>query len=250
MLHRLLVTFIVLFWSTMTGMLVVRQLYPGLWRLNEVPASLLAQLLFEQMASSHLQIYDATKEVGYLHFQPKLVNEGTERTLEFNGSVNFTLPGGGAHHFSWIGHALLDGSLRLARLQISVASGDPGGQLEVVFDPLAHTASYAVHEGRQASEPVTFTTDEKGIAALLEKLGISPTLLAQLHAQTSTLPSPKITTEQSTLKLNGETIPSYLFSVKMDDQVLFDAHMGQLGQILRASVPLLHYKLTPPGIAP
>ncbi len=250
MLHRLLVTFIVLFWSTMTGMLVVRQLYPGIWRLNEVPVSLLGRLLFEQMASSHLQIYDATKEVGYLHFQPKLVNEDTERILEFNGSVNFTLPGGGAHHFSWIGHARLDESLRLARLQFSVASAEPGGQLEITFDPLAHTASYAVREGRQVGEPVTFTTDEKGVAALLERLGISPALLAQLHAQTSTLPSPEITTQQSTVTLNGETIPSYLFTVKMDDQVLFDAHMGQLGQILRASVPLLHYKLAPPGIAP
>ena len=234
----------------MTGMLVVRELYPDSWRLNALPVSYLGRLLFQQMQSSDLQIYDATKEVGYLHLQPKLAEGSTERILEFNGSVNFAIPGIGSHHFSWIGHAVLDAKLRLLRLQFSVASSEPGGQLEVVLDPLAHTASYAVRDGRHLGESVTFTTDEKGVAALLEKLGVPPALLAQLHTQTSTMPAPEVTAEESTLTLNGEKITSYLFSVKIDDQVLFDADLGQIGQILRARVPLLQYRLAPAGIIP
>jgi hypothetical protein len=234
----------------MTGMLVVRELYPESWRLNEVPVSHLGRLLFQQMASSDLQIFDATKEVGYLHFQPKIAEGSAERVLEFNGSVNLTIPEIGAHHFSWIGHAMFDAKLRLLRLQFSVASSEPGGQLEVALDPLANTASYAVREGRQLGESVTFTMDEKGVAALLEKLGVPRALLAQLHTQTSAMPAPAITAEESTLKLNGEKITTYLFSVKIEDQVLLDADLGQIGQILRARIPLLHYRLAPAGIMP
>ena len=250
MLRRLFVTLIVLFWSVMTGMLVVRELYPESSRLNEVPVPFLGKLLFQHLQSSDLQIYNDAKEIGYMHFQPKILRDGAELRMEFNGSLNFELPGMGSHHFSWIGNAQLDPALRLQKVQFYVASAGPGGQLEVTLDPIAHTASYSVREGTHSTEPVTFTTDEKGVAALLAQMGISPALLAQVRTQTSTMPAPDFTVQQSSTKLNGESIASYLFSMKMDEQVLRDAHLSQLGQVLRARVPLLGYKLAPAGIAP
>lgn len=250
MLHRLFVTFIVVFWAVMSGLLVVREFYPESSRLNELPVSYVGRLLFQHLQSSDLLIYDTTREVGYLHLQPKLAEEGGARSLEFNGAVNLAIPGVGAHRLSWVGNALLDERLQLARLQLDVAVAATGGQLEIVLEPLAHTASYRVRDGKEAGELVTFTTDEKGVAALLAKLGVPSSLLAQLRTQTSTMPAPDFTAQQSSTTLNGEVLSTYLFSMKMEEHVLFDAQMSQLGQVLRARVPLLGYKLAPNGIKP
>ena len=251
MLHRLFVTFVVLFWATMSGLLVVREFYPESSRLNELPVSYVGRLLFQHLQSSDLLIYDATREVGYLHLQPKPAEEeGGSRSLEFNGCVNLEIPGVGAHRLSWVGNARFDERLQLARLQLDVAVAATGGQLEIVLEPLAHTASYRVRDGKEAGEPVTFTTDEKGVAALLAKLGVPSSLLAQLRTQTGTMPVPDFTAQQSSTTLNGEVLSTYLFSIKMEDHVLLDAQLSQLGQVLRARAPLLGYKLLASGIKP
>ena len=250
MLHRLFVTFVVLFWAAMSGLLVVREFYPESSRLNELPVSYVGRLLFQHLQSSDLQIYDATREVGYLHLQPRLAEEGGARSVEFNGGVNLEIPGVGAHRISWVGSALLDERIQLTRLQLDVAIAASGGQLEIVLEPLAHKASYRVRDGKEAGALTTFTTDEKGVAALLAQLGVPPSLLAQLRTQTSAMPAPEFTAQQSSTTLNGESVSTYLFSMKMEEHVLFDAQLSQLGQVLRARVPLLGYKLVANGIKP
>jgi hypothetical protein len=92
--------------------------------------------------------------------------------------------------------------------------------------------------------------DEKGLGKLLGIAGMDTGILHQLNAAGAKFPRPEFTAQQSSTKLGGETLSTYLFSVKIGGQVLFEAHVSQLGQILRANAPLLGYKLLPDNVPP
>ena len=251
MLQRIFVMLIVGFWLAMTGLLVVREVFPEATRLNAVPVNFVGGLIFQHGQSSDLQIYDAGKEVGYLHMQPRpdLETKGG-RLLEYHGMITLNPLGMAKQRLSWSGRFVLDTRHELKGLYVSISTQEPVHQLETDIDAQAKTAKFTIHANGQKIDESTITLDMPGLMKLLGRIGIEPAALQPLLASPSSAPAPEITAYQSSTRLNGETVPTYQFNIKVTGQTFLEAHVSQLGQVLRLDLPLFGYKMVPYNITP
>src|SRR3954454_16932160 len=108
MLHRLTAIVIVIFWLCMTGLLVVREMYPELTRLNDVPTGYVARLIFQHEQASDLEIYEGARNVGNIHLQPRHNPENGDLLLEHHGALAVDIPGGIHQRLSWNGNLEMD----------------------------------------------------------------------------------------------------------------------------------------------
>lgn len=249
MLQRIFVMLIVGFWLAMTGLLVVREVFPEATRLNSVPLAYVGSLIFQHGQSSDLQIYDAGKEVGYLHMQPRpdLETKGG-RLLEYHGMITLNPIGMAKQRLSWSGALVLSDRHDLKKLRVSISTQDPMHQLEMEVDAEAKTAKFIVRANEQLVDQSTITLDMPGLMKLLNRIGIEPATLQPLLASSASAPAPEIAAYQSSTRLNGETVETYLLSVKVSGQTFIEAHVSHLGQVLRFDLPLFGYKMVPYNI--
>ena len=250
MLHRFLVILIVGFWLTMTGLLVVRELYPESTGLNAIPVSYVGQLVFQHQQSSDLQIYSGTKEVGVLHVQARPISQPNKRELELHGNLSIGLPKGAQHRLSWVSSIEMTPQFAVERLHVDLSTQDPAHHLDIVVDCIAQTATFAVKTGDKTIDTTAVTLDEKGLAMLIAKAGLNPAMLQQIKSVGEGIPHPDFSAQTSSLVLSGEKFSTYLLTLKAGDQTFFEAHVSQLGQVLKAQSPLLGYKLSPFNIRP
>ena len=252
MIHRLAVLLIVGFWLAMTALLVVRELYPEATNLNQVPLSYVGQLCFQHKQPSDLIIYNSGKDVGYFHFEPKVSKNGRNRSLELHG--NFTLQFvGNKQRLNWNTSLELDGAGEITQVKLDIGINEPGQEptrhLNLRVDNVAQQATYSLRvDGVQFAE-TTISLDKAGMAKVFERLGLDEVLLRQVEL-THQNASAKFDAQESSTSLNGEKISTYLVSMKVGDQTMFEAHVSPLGQILRASVPLLNFRLAPKDVTP
>jgi hypothetical protein len=251
MIHRFAAMLIVIFWLCMTGLLVVREMYPEVTRLNHVPTSYVAQLIFQHQQPSDLQIYEGPKETGYIHLQPRRVAQTGAQILELHGNLGVELPGGGGRQrLSWVGAMEMDVNFRVQRIRLNLAFQQGGGQLEILVEPPRNIARYSVKMAGGVSETTELTLDEAGFSSLMAKAGLGTVALPQMRAAGAQMSGPEFTAQTSSLQLNGETVSTYYFSMKVEEQPIIEAHLSQLGQVLRAQIPLLGYKFAPQNVAP
>lgn len=252
MLQRIFVMLIVGFWLAMTSLLVVREVFPEATRLNSVAVNYVGGLIFQHGQSSDLQIYDAGKEVGYLHMQPRpdLETKGG-RILEYHGMITLNPLGMAKQRLSWSGAFVLTPRSDIKRLRLSISTQEPVHQLEMDMDMEAKTAKFVLRANDQTIDQSTITLDSSGLMKLLNRIGIEPAALQPLMASSSaTTPAPEITAYQSSTRLNGETVATYLLTGKVTGQTLVEAHVSYLGQLLRVELPLFGYKMVPYNIQP
>lgn len=245
MLHRITALLIIGFWLAMTGLLVVRELYPNATQLNTVPMSHIGHILFQHEQSSDLVIREKQREVGHLHIQPRLNRETDERKLEFHGNVGLSVMGAGRQRISWNGSILLDRAYNVSRLDVTLSTHNPVHQLQLTVNPVTNTATYDLSVEGTDLEKGSFTMDNKGITTLLSRAGIPVGLLQSLLSNQSSMPEPELTARQSTLKMNGESISTFVIAASVGGQMVLEGHITQLGQMLKAQAPLLGYKLLP-----
>ncbi len=245
MLHRITALLIIGFWLAMTGLLVVRELYPNATQLNAVPISHIGHILFQHEQSSDLVIREKQKEVGHFHIQPRMNRETDERKLEFHGNVGLSIMGAGKQRISWNGSILLDRAYNIERLDVILSTHNPVHQLQLVINPATNIATYDLSLEGTDLEKGSFTMDKKGITTLLERAGIPVGLLRTLLSNQSSGPESELTARQSTLKMNGESISTFVITASAGGQMILEGHITQLGQMLKAQAPLLGYKLLP-----
>ncbi len=245
MLHRITALLIIGFWLAMTGLLVVRELYPHATQLNTVPMSHIGHILFQHEQSSDLVIREKQKEVGHFHIQPRMNRETDERKLEFHGNVGLSLMGAGKQRISWNGSVLLDRAYSVSSLDVIISTHNPVHQLQLAINPATNIANYNLSVEGTELERGSFTMDNKGITSLLERSGIPVGLLQTLLSNQSAMPEPELTARQSTLKMNGESISTFVIAASVGGQMVLEGHITQLGQMLKAQAPLLGYKLLP-----
>src|SRR3954466_7300676 len=101
MVQRIFAMLIIGFWAAMTGLLVVREIYPEATGLNDIPVSYVGSLMFQHAQASDLQIYDAGKDVGYVHLLPRVSADKKTRTLEYQGLVTLSPLGIPKQRLSW-----------------------------------------------------------------------------------------------------------------------------------------------------
>ena len=245
MLHRLAIILIVGFWLAMTGLLVVRELYPESTRLNAVPLGYVGQIVFQHEQASHLLIYTSAKEPGFLHIQPRTVAGSGRRVLEFKGSVNLTLPGSSQQHLSWEGTFEMSRTSAPEMLHLDLWTNEPGQHLDVAVDFAAKKASFGAKVGDHVVNETAFTLDEAGFGKLMSRAGVDPVMLRQLKASQSEMPQFDFSANSSSLVLAGQKLETFLLSMKAGGQTVFDVQFSQLGQVLFAQVPALGWKLRP-----
>lgn len=252
MLHRLVATCIIAFWIAMTSLLVIQQMYPETANINAVPMSFVGKLVFQHQQSSDLNIYDKekAKDVGYVHFQPRLDTATGARFLELSGNIVYTLPGAGGKRIAWSGNIEMDSTFNTKHIHLSVSLHGPGEQLVLNITPASKKVHYIVRSAKVIVDENTITLDEKGISSLLTQSGISPALLAQVSGSNAAQFAPEFSAQQSSVSINGETASTFLLTMKVGGQPLIEAHLSQLGQVIKASAPAFGYHLAPHNVKP
>ena len=250
MLHRLLALLIVGFWLAMTSLLIVRELYPESTSLNAIPVSYVGQLVFQHQQSSDLQIHSGGREVGFVHVQARPPTLANRRELDLHGNLNLTLPNGSQHRLSWLSGIEMTPQFAVERFHVDLSTHGPAHHLDIVVDCLAQTATFAMKTGNRTLDQTTVTLNEDGLATLVAKAGLNPSMLQHLKSAGAGIPRLDFSAQTSSIVLGGEKLATYLLTLKAGEQTVFEAHVSQLGQVLKAQSPLLGYKLAPFGNKP
>ena len=173
MLHRIFAMLIVGFWIAMTGLLVVRELYPEATRLNSIPVHYVGTLLFQHNQSSDLQIYDGGKEVGYVHMQPRWDADKKTRILDLHGNLTVSPLGIPRQRLSWIGGVAMDPANEVQRVWLDISTQEPPHRLFLTIDSQKNTASFEIRANNQVVDRNTISLDREGLAKLQAKYGTS-----------------------------------------------------------------------------
>ncbi len=246
MLHRLVIIGIVGFWLAMTGLLVVREVYPEFTRLNAVPVSYVGRLIFQHEVASDLSIFSGGKKesIGNFHLQPKNLALDGLRQLELSGNVNLTVPGGRPQRIAWGAVFELRQDFTPARLHLDVAPSEPAQHLDLLVDFAEKKAVFGAKVGEHVLNETAFTLDAAGFGMLLARAGLDATLLRQLTAAQGEMPRLEFGAQSSSTMVGGQKLATFLLTLKVGGQSVFDAQISQLGQILTAQTPPLGWKLT------
>jgi hypothetical protein len=245
MVHRLTIMLITGFWLAMTGLLVVREVYPESTRLNAVPVGYVGQVVFQHEQASDLRILASGKEIGFLHIQPKTFASTGKRAIDFHGSLNLTLSGKPAQHISWVGVSELSHEFVLERLHLDLATPEPGQHLDVVIDLAGKRAAFGAKVGKEIVNETAFSLDEAGFGKLMSQAGVDPMMMRQLKASQGEMPRMEFDAQSSSIVISGQKLSTFLLILKAGGQTVFEAQLSQLGQVLMAGAPMLGWKLTP-----
>ena len=245
MLHRLVIICITGFWLAMTGLLVVREVYPEFTRLNEVPVGYVGQLIFQHEQSSYLNIFSGgTAPIGSLQFQPRSITHSDLRNIEVSGNVSLTVPGGRPQRVAWAAVFEMRRDFTPARLRLDFAPPEQGQHLDLRVDFADRKAVFCTKVGDHVLSETAFTFDAAGFGMLLSRAGLDATLLRQLTAAQSEMPKMEFGAQSSSTIISGQKLATFLLSLKVGGQTVFEAQVSQLGQVLSAQAPLLGWKLT------
>ncbi|EDY19210.1 hypothetical protein CfE428DRAFT_3387 [Chthoniobacter flavus Ellin428] len=241
MLYRTAIIFIVVFWLTMTGLLVHQQLRPDDSALREVPPTHVVKLMFMHPALSQLNIYSDKLPLGHLNIEPETGKDRQERNLKFNGELQVLIPGAKRERIAWSGELQMDKLLNVKQFTLSVHSHVPADLVSYIkVIPKENIAHYELQASNGVIERQDYTLDEKGARAALEQVGVDA---AMLPIETKSVASAvQVKARQSTLEVPGGTMDTYLVTVESNGQTLLECHVDQLGRVVKATT-LLGYTL-------
>lgn len=248
MLYRTAVVFIVLFWLTMTGLLVHQQLRPADSALREVPPAHVVKLMFMHPTLSQLNIYSDKLRLGHVNFLPEMSADRQDRDLKISGELLVVIPGAKREHVGWNGELKMDKLLNIKQFQLAVYTHVPAdltSQITVV--PSENIAHYELRASNGVIERQDYTLDEKGARSALEQVGFDASLLP--IGQKSVATNMSIKARQSTLDVPGGQMDTYLVTAESNGQTLLEFHVDQLGRIVKANT-LLGYTLSADATTP
>ena len=246
---RLLALLIVIFWLTMTALLVRDEFGMGAGRLREVPMTHVMRLLFKHEQSSGLNILSEKQRIGHVRIDPQVSREDGARLFKFSGNLQIPMPRAGQHRVWWDGAVEMTRMLEVQAVKVGVSFREPAVyRVEIAFAPQARTGHYEVRSGDRVLEQHDFSLDEKGVRDLLRRLEIDPEIVKMIGSQAPTDP-PEIGAFQSSLDLHGTRVDTFLVTVRQNGQTLAEVHVSQLGRVLRAAT-FLGYTLLPEELQP
>ena len=248
-LSRLLSISIVLFWLTMTTLLVRTEFWPNYSMLRTVPLEHVAKLMWLHEQASDLTVSNEGLRVGHLTIHPKIRPEDGARVLEYSGNLSVRLPGSPRNRISWDGIAEFDAEWNLGSLLLGLGMREPSlMRAEILVKPSENHATYRLMNNGRAIESEEFTLDERGLKKVLTQVDLDPALYDTFRSS-STAAAPIITAQLSSITAHHERIDTYLVEVRQGGQTLLEAHISQLGQVLRMRT-LVGYTLAPDDLIP
>ena len=247
-MYRATAILIVIFWLTMTALLLRNEVKPADSALREVPAGHVVKLLLHHQQPSDLNIVSNKMRLGHLRIVPQPRKEGGLRTISFLGNLLFLIPGVDRQRVAWSGEVDMDKELAIHRFRLAVTVHEPEKVTsEIVIRPAEKIAHYELSTASGVLERQDYTLDEDGAREVMQQLGIDPALLP-LKTAVGGAP-PVIKAQQSSLQVHGERMDTYLVTVEMNGQTWIECHVDQLGHVVRATT-LLGYSLIADDMAP
>ncbi len=248
MLYRTFAALIVVFWLTMSALLIRNEIGAGDARLRAVPVAHVLRILFTHEQSSGLNIYLDKARIGHVRLDPQVNKADGTRFLKFTGNIQLNVPLMNRQRLWWDGVVEMTRLLEVRRAQFGfsfreVNRDSAASRVQVSVDPPAHVGSYEVLYADRILEAHQYSLDEKGVGDLLRQLEIAPAIVSMVGGQLPTDP-PEITALQSSLEMRGEKIDTFLVTIRQKDQTLADVHVSQLGRVLRVTT-LLGVTLSP-----
>lgn len=248
MLIRLFTAGIVIFWITMTGLLVRSELWPDHSALRSVPVELVTKQMWHHQQKSDLTIWSDGARTGHLSLEPRVRPEDGARLLIYSGNLQLRLPGAGKQRLSWDGVAEFDRTSQLRSFLLGVGLRQaPAMRAELLFLPNSQTAEYRLLQNGEVIDTETYALDETGVKKVLAQLEIPPAFLETFRSRETA--APRITAQQSSMLIHKERIDTYLLSVVQSGQTMLEAHVSQLGSILEVRTAF-GYSLSPEDIIP
>ncbi len=247
MLYRATAALVVLFWLTMTALLLRNEIRPGDSALREVPVGHVIKLIFHHQQESDLKISNDKLRLGQLRIMPRTDKSAGRRFLAFTGNLHFPIPGAKSQRVAWDGELELDKALVTRRLRFGLKVHYPTElRSEIVVLPAENVAHYELRSPTGILERQSYTLDEDGARQVLQQFGLDPDLLpAQMRRATP----PVIKAQQSSLYIHGEDLDTYLITIELNGQTWLECHVDQLGHIIRATT-LLGYTFAPDDVGP
>jgi hypothetical protein len=254
MAARILSVFIVVFWLTMTGLLLRKELGPGDSALRVIPIEHVVKLLLLHETPSDLNIYNDKLRLGHLRVHPQVRKEDDARIVAFSGNLQVLIPGMERQRVQWAGELEMQKDLTIRRFIVNLVFRDPalrdapGYAAQVTVVPSENRLRYTVSEGGREIDGKEFPLDQRGIETALQSM-LDPSMLKMIAAQTRTASPPVVKALLSSMPIHGERIDTYLVTVEAGGQTLVEFDVSQLGTILRAKT-LIGYTFAPDDIVP
>lgn len=246
MFYRTVAVFIVLFWLTMTGLLVHQEIRPGDSALREIPVSHVVKLVFMHRQDPHpaLNISSDKERIGQLNLTPKVDPQTQDHNIDFAGYFQVAVPGAKRERIGFDGTVNMDKLLDIKRFQLSIKTRNPV-EMDTVIEvlPQQNLARYLIRSQGIVADRQDFTLDEHGARTALDHAGIDPALLPiSWKAPAGSGFSAKA--RLSSLTVHGSQMDTYQVTVEANGQTLLECHVDQLGHVVYAST-LLGYTLSP-----
>jgi hypothetical protein len=246
--YRATAILIVIFWLTMTALLLRNEVKPADSALREVPAGHVVKLLLHHSNFSDLNIVSNKMRLGHLRIMPQPRTGSGMRTIDFKGNLLFLIPGVDRQRVGWSGEVDMDKDLAIRRFRLTITMHEPEKVTsEIVILPAEKVAHYELSTASGVLERQDYTLDENGAREVMHQVGIDPALLPLKSAAGG--PPPVIKAQQSFIEVHGERMDTYLVTVEMNGQTWIECHVDQLGHVVRATT-LLGYSLIADDIAP
>jgi hypothetical protein len=249
MLYRATALMIVTFWLTMTGLLLRKEFGPGDNSLRAVPLAHVAKMMFAREQASDLEIYSEKTAVGHLRLQPRTSKEDGQRKISVAGWLQLAIPGTARQRVAWTGECDLGDQWEMQHGTLTINLREPVGYtIELGLDVVARRLTIETRSGNALLKRTEYPMSEDGLRRWLQEEGLDPTLLNSLVSSSQAV-SMEVKARQSSLELRGERVETYLVAAEQSGQTIFEAHVSQLGQILRVRT-LLGYSAAPEDLTP
>lgn len=247
-MYRVASILIVVFWLTMTALLLRNEVKPGDSALREVPAGHVVKLLLHHHQRSELSIMGEKMRLGTLQIDPQGKREDGLKVIDFRGRLLISVPGGERQSVAWDGEVEMNKDLAIQRFRIGVTMHDTGKlRSEVTVLPGENVAHYTLSSEKGILERQDYSLDERGARDVMQQLNIDASMLP-VGPMTQTK-APVIKAQQSSIQTHGERMDTYLVTVESNGQTWLEFHVDQLGHIVQAST-LLGYTLVSGDFAP
>lgn len=232
----------------MTTLLVRTELWPNRSSLRTVPLEHVAKLMWLHEQASDLIVSNEGLRVGHLTLHPKIRPSDGARVLEYSGNLSVRLPGSPRNRISWDGIAEFDAESHLQSLLLGLGMKEPSlMRAEILVKPAENQATYRLFNNGREIESEEFTLDESGLKKVLAQVDLDPALYDAVRS--SSAATPIVTAQQSSITVHHERIDTYRVEVRQGGQTLVEAHISQLGQVLRMRT-LVGYTLAPDDLIP
>lgn len=249
MLSRLVSITIILFWITMTTLLVRSEVWPDRSSLRTIPVEKVAKLMWFHNQASDLVVWSDGRRVGHLRLHPKMRESDGARVLEYSGNVQVRLPGSTRQRISWDGVAEFDAELEMRSLLIGLGMREVSlDRAEIFVVPAENRAHFRLVDvnGREQNAN-DYTLNERGLKKILTQVDLDPSLYDTIRVGASAAPT--VTAQESSILIHHERAKTYLVEVRQGGQTMIEAHISELGQVLRVKT-LFGYSFAPDDLMP